>query len=85
MVAKISRAMKNTCVVLRIASVINTYIYILSVEISDIKTGFLNRIAERRDAVVNRRQKAKAVSSERAKKLQDSFTWQQFCNDADEV
>lgn len=43
------------------------------------------KIAERRDAVVNRRQKAKAVSSERAKKLQDSFTWQQFCNDADEV
>ena len=54
-------------------------------KISDIKTCFLNRIAERRDAVVNRQQKAKTVSLERAKKLQDSFTWQQFCNDADEV
>ena len=44
-----------------------------------------SRIAERRDAVITRRQKVKVVSSERGKKLQASLAWQQFRRNADEV
>ena len=44
-----------------------------------------HRIAERRDAVISRRKKVMAASIDRAKQLQDSLTWQQFCRDADEV
>ena len=43
------------------------------------------RIAERRDAVIARRQKLKTVSAARAKKLQDSLAWQNFKRDANEV
>ena len=43
------------------------------------------RIAERRDAVIARRQKLKAVSAARAKKLQDSLAWQNFKRDGNEV
>ena len=43
------------------------------------------RIAKRRDAVVEKRQKVKALSAERAKQLADSMAWQEFCRDADEV
>ena len=42
-------------------------------------------IGDRRDAVVSRRQKVKALSAERAAKLQASLAWQQFNRDADEV
>ena len=45
----------------------------------------LRRIAERRDAVVSRRQRVKVLSSERAAKLQASQEWQRFHRDADEV
>ena len=44
-----------------------------------------HRIAERRDAAINKRQKVKATSAERTKQLQDSLVWHQFCRDADEV
>ena len=43
------------------------------------------RIAERRDAVVGRRQKLKTASAARAKKLHDSLAWQNFRRDANEV
>ena len=44
-----------------------------------------HRIAKRRDAVVEKRQKVKALSAERAKQLSDSMAWQEFCREADEV
>ena len=43
------------------------------------------RIAERRDAVIARRQNLKTVSTARAKKLQDSLAWQNFRRDGNEV
>lgn len=43
------------------------------------------RIAERRDAVTDRRQKVKAFALDRSKKLEASLGWQKFCSDADEV
>ena len=46
---------------------------------------FLYRIANRRDAVVSRRQKVKALSADRAAKLLASLAWQQFNRNADEV
>ena len=42
-------------------------------------------IATRRDEVIERRQKVKGLSYERARTLQASLAWQQFRRDADEV
>ena len=50
--------------------------------------GFFNpfvSVSDRRDAVVQRRQRVKTLEQQRASQLQASLAWQQFSRDADEV
>lgn len=42
-------------------------------------------ISQRRDTVVQRRQKVKSLEQQRTSELQASLAWQQFSRDADEV
>lgn len=42
-------------------------------------------VSQRRDAVVQRRQRVKSLEQQRTSELQASLAWQQFSRDADEV
>ncbi len=42
-------------------------------------------ISQRREAVVQRRQRVKSLEHQRTNELQASLAWQQFSRDADEV